>query len=551
MKTIDYFGTDKINFSGFCNFCKKNVPLLISVTIALFFAYGSKLFWYSIGVDTERYMASNRTFFWDEQETVLFWGGLGRFGLILFQKLWYIKEFNPFTAFFVAFCFIGLFTVSWCYIIAVFYKNTNRNNKFIPFALLFMTVPIWAEQFYFICQAAEVAFIVFLCPYVIYLLYSGFLENEKKKLIAAFVLLVFMTSVYQGIIPLFCCGIFACFLIFYENSDYEPQVYQFLCLKLFFTLVIALITYFILDHFFVTVVFKTEKLEYFSSWKDNSLKTNIINLLRYVYRITIGNISVIKQIMAKFTRSGLQAAKHISNISRIAGNVLLLPITMLFIVKIITHNKYLNKGKLLYILAGISVPLSIIILPILQGGVLVARGQFALPFATAFMVFFLINKYKKIIYSIIYYISLIIAIYNAEITAQLFYSDYMRYQSDVHLAMELDKIIIPLQDDTKSIPVSLIGEYKLSFKNNFMVGDALGKSFFEWYSKGVYESSRHGLPFMRSLGINYPLPDKNQMDQARAAAESMPSYPAPGSVKRLSNLIVVKLSESTYKPRLK
>ncbi|MDR2629394.1 MAG: glucosyltransferase domain-containing protein [Spirochaetaceae bacterium] len=552
MKAIDYFGTEKASLSGFCSFCKKNSPLVISATMALFFTYGCKLFWYTIGVDTERYMAGSRTLFWDEQETILFWGGLGRFGLIVFQKLWYIKEFNPYTAFFTAFCFIWLFTISWCYIIAVFSKNTNRNNRFIPFALLFMTAPIWAEQFYFVCQAAEVSCIVFLCPYVIYLLYSGFLENKRKKIIVAFMLLIFMTSVYQGIVPLFCCGVFACFLILYENSDYEQSVYHLLCLKLFLILIASLIAYTFLDYFFVTVVFNTEKVKYFSSLLKNSSKQNIINLLLYGYTITIGATPLIQNvaepIMARFARSGMQAAKHITAISRISGNPLALPLVILFIIEIVktTSWAHFSKKKYLYILAGISVPVSIIILPVLQGGTLVIRGQFVLPFALSFMLFFLMKKYKKIASSMVWFLALITAVYNAELTAQLFYSDYIRYQSDIHLAMDIDKEVTPLQDDTKSIPVALIGKYKLTFKNNFISGEALGNSSFAWASQGFYESTRHGLPFMQSLGINYNLPDERLMNQARTAAASMPSYPASGSVKRLPDVIVVKLSDSTY-----
>lgn len=200
MKTVDYFGTEKMSFSGFCNFCKKNVPLIISVTLALFFAYGIKLVCYSIGIDTESFAAHKPSFLkWNVQ--------ISRFGLGLLQRLWYIHEFNPLSAFFIAFCFIWLFTLSWCYCLAVFSKNTGRNNKLIPFALLFMTMPVWAEQFYFVFQSVETACMIFICPYVIYLLYQGFLHNEKGKVICAFTLLVLMTSVYQAIIPLFCAGV--------------------------------------------------------------------------------------------------------------------------------------------------------------------------------------------------------------------------------------------------------------------------------------------------------------------------------------------------------
>jgi hypothetical protein len=268
MKTIDYFGAEKMSLSRFCNFCKKNSPLIISVTLGLFFTYGIKLVSYSIGVDSESFAADKPAMIkWNTQ--------IGRFGLALLQRLYYIHEFNPLTSFFVACCFIWLFTISWCYCFAVFNKKTGRNNKFIPFALLFMTTPVWAEQFYFVFQSAETACMIFLCPYVIYLLYQGFLHREK-------------------------------------------------------------------------------------------------------------------------------------------GNSL------------------------------------------------------------------------------------------------------------------------------------IIGKHENDFKTNFLAGEVLGHSCFAWSPTSEFESTNRGLAFMQSLGINYNLPDKDQMNEARAAAESMPSYPSRGSVKRLPDMIVIKLCDSTY-----
>jgi hypothetical protein len=204
---VKYFDMENVSITGFCDFCKKNIPLLIAVSITLVFTYGIKLFWYSTGIDTVTLMSNRaRELDWSIQ--------IGRFGFVLLKKLLFIEEFNPFTAFFIAFCLIWFFTVSWCYIFAVFSRDTGRNNKLIPFALVFMTMPVWATHFYYLRQAAENALIISLCPYIIYLLYKGFLDKEKGKIICAFVLLVFIISVYQTVIMLFCCGTFACFLLF-------------------------------------------------------------------------------------------------------------------------------------------------------------------------------------------------------------------------------------------------------------------------------------------------------------------------------------------------
>ena len=160
------------SFKNFCDFCKNNVSLLIATTLILFFCYGIKLFQYSIGIDVEQFMVDKSGIFGVNIS-------VGRFGSNLLVWLLHIKEFNPFTAFLSTFCLIWLFTISHAYIIAIFCKNTGKNNELIPFALVFASSPIWAEQFYFVHQAREVALMVLLCPYTTYIMFRGFIENKK------------------------------------------------------------------------------------------------------------------------------------------------------------------------------------------------------------------------------------------------------------------------------------------------------------------------------------------------------------------------------------
>jgi hypothetical protein len=557
MKTVDYFGTEKASFKGFCNFCKKNIPLLIAVTVALFFTYGAKLFWYTIGADTERYMAANRILFVDSEmlEGPYRLGVQGRFGLMLLQKLWYIKEFNPHTAFFTAFCFIWLFVVSWCYIIAVFNKSsTVQNNVFIPFALVFMTSAVWAEQFYWVLQAAEVAFIVFLCPYIIYLLYKGALDNKWGKMAISGVLLVFITSVYQGIVPLFCCGVLVCFLFLCSNSAYMAKVYRILCLKIFLTFLLAIIAYSALNGFLIAYVYKGVPEFSLMQWAKNSLRDNIVRILSLGYSITIGDIPVVfdflKPVMLRFARNGESTLKTLGAFSRIVGNIFLLPIGVIFLAAVIRNEgKDVYKQKrVLYVLSGIGVPFCILLLPILRGAFDI-RSQFVLPFATAFMLLYLMVNTSKKPAMLFAVLGCCIAMHQAQISAQLYYSDFIRYQNDVQLAFDLDKRIQRTQDNDEQLPIALIGAYTLPFAHNYVRGEALGRSLFEWSSNGIHESARHGLPFMQTLGLYHKMANVAQMEKARTAALFMPSYPADGCVQRLPDVIVVKLSDSTYKPK--
>jgi len=548
--SVKYFNMEEASVSGFCNFCRNNIPLIIAVTITLFFTYGIKLFMNSIGIDTEIFMA--------DKSHMLKWSmSIGRFGYVLLAKLWYIKEFNPFTAFFTAFCLIWFFTISWCYIVAIFSRDTVRNNKLIPFALVFMTMPVWAEQFYFLLQAAENTLIISLCPYVIYFLFKGFLDNEKRKIICAFILLVFMISVYQAIVPMFCCGVFICFLLLQEHSDYEPRIYRSLCFKLFITLIISLAVYSFIDRIIIPVVFHIDKSNYvdeMNKWGRRSLRENIIRILGFGYSITIGHIPLVQNIVhpliARYTNIDIKSIDKIVNISRVCGNILLLPAAVFFLIKItlVMRVTIPLKRRFLYILAGIGIPLCIILLAVIGGSRPPVRSLYALPLASAFMLFYLIKTYKKKAAFIVTCLSLFVAVYQAEITAQLFYSDQMRYNEDVRFAYELNNLITQVQPAHEKLPVVIAGRYQITsqYRTNFLQGEVIGHPFFEWDFPLPTSPTLRGLIFMKSLGINFDIPEENQIEQALKEAESMPYYPNPGCVKRMQDFIVVRISETLY-----
>jgi hypothetical protein len=314
-------------------------------------------------------------------------------------------------------------------------------------------------------------------------------------------------------------------------------------------LLAALLVYFLLDKLLVEFIFKTEKSEYLDSmnhWGREPASKNILNILLSGYIFTIGNIPAVQAIaepvMARFARTGMQAVQAVSDASRSSGNILLLPSALFFLVQIISTatKKIPVRRRVLYVLAGIGTPLSILALSIAGGSMPPVRSLYVLPFAVAFMPFYLIGKYKKMISKIIICLMLMVSAYQAEIAAQLWYSDYMRYQQDVHLAQDIDRMLISLQNNGKKLPVALVGRYQAKplFTANFLQGEVIGHSNFEWDGT----ANERGLAFMDVLGMHYERPDEASLNQAIEEAKSIPAYPAEGCVKRLPDLIVVKLS---------
>jgi hypothetical protein len=100
-----------------------------------------------------------------------------------------------------------------------------------------------------------------------------------------------------------------------------------------------------------------------------------------------------------------------------------------------------------------------------------------------------------------------------------------------------------------NLPLALIGKYQPKFEFNYLYGDVIGYSSFGWINpKDYYESTERGLAFMNSLGLNYEIPGEELMEKARDASKTMPDYPDMGCVKRLDDVIVVKISDSVYSP---
>ncbi|MDR2593572.1 MAG: glucosyltransferase domain-containing protein [Fibromonadaceae bacterium] len=538
------------SLKNFCDFCKNNIPLLVATALALFFCYGIKLFQYSIGLDSEGIMMSDR------HSVFKLFTNIGRFGLDLLIWMLNINGFNPFTAFFSAFCLIWLFTISHAYIIALFCKNTGNNNALIPFALVFASSPIWAEQFYFVFQAREVALMVLLCPYTIYIMFRGFIDNKKSKIIFAFFALIFMTSVYQAMVPFFCCGVFICFMIFLETSDYKAKFYRNLCLKIFTMLVCAIVVYTIIDRILIPYILNIEKAQYFddfNKWGHTSIKENILRILLFAYTLTIGCIPQIQDIVNPIIalNAGMENAKRVADMSKSFGNILLLPLALLFIIKSIdiARKKIASDKKILYIIASIGIPLSIMFLALIGGNKPPIRAIYVFPLAFAFMFFFLIKNYSNKYRIAVACFALFTTAYQAQITAQLLYSDQLRYNEDVRLAYEIRDVIVKTSLDNENLPVAIIGRARTSEKfhtnANFIQGEVIGYSVFEFgWNRG--EVPERVINFMRCLGINFNMPNGEQMEKAIYESTYMPSYPNSGFVKKLPDVIVVKLSDFNH-----
>jgi hypothetical protein len=365
-----------------------------------------------------------------------------------------------------------------------------------------------------------------LCPIITYLLYKGFLDDEKIKVIVGFAILLLLISTYQSMLLLFCIAVFIAFILLQENSDYDKKLYGFLCLKLFICLAAALFLY-LLGNSIVLKMHNAQQNGYINRmirWGKDPVMSNLNAIKNYFFNLMLGR-------------------------SRITSFNYLLPAVLLFLAQAVyTGTHSIKTGRrALFILAVFGVPLTFCVLPIAGAYSPPLRSQYALPFALGFMLYYLVTHYKKFFSAIVFAAAIVIAMFQAQIGSQMYYSDYMRYQEDVRLAGDFARLLVPFEDKGNTIPVAFVGKVRAAekFRRNYIEGEIVGRSF--WGLQGAWTSSPiDGLSFMRTIGLNYPFPNEWQLNAALQAAQHMPSYPAEGCITRLDDVIVFKLSDDLY-----
>ncbi|MDR2796321.1 MAG: glucosyltransferase domain-containing protein, partial [Spirochaetaceae bacterium] len=430
----------------------------------------------------------------------------------------------PWLAYFLGFCLFWLVVIEWCYFINIFSNKQGVNNNLIPFAVVASTMQVWIEMFYFPGWGTQS--MLFLCPIITYLLYKGFLDDEKLKVIIGFVILLLLVSTYQSMLLLFCIAIFIAFILIQENSTYDKKLYGFLCLKLFICIAAALFLYF-LGNSIVLKIHNTQQNGYIDRmmrWGKDPVMSNLNAIRNYFFNLMFGR-------------------------SRITSFNYLLPAVLLFLVQAVyVAVRHIKAGRrVLFILAAFGVPLAFCVLPVAGAYSPPLRSQYALPFALGFMLYYLVTHYRKFFSVIVFAAAIIIAMFQAQIGSQMYYSDYMRYQEDVRLAGDFARMLIPFEGKGNTIPVAFVGKIRAAdkFKRNFIEGEIVGRSF--WGLQGAWTSSPiDGLSFMRTIGLNYPFPNERLLNKALEAARSMPSYPEEGCILRLDDVIVFKLSDNLY-----
>lgn len=534
----------KNNRSEFVSFIINNRISLIVFLTATLLLHGGMLLGKAIGIDTEALFYYGDDFYQG-------WLNSGRQGLMLLKIITFTRNFNPYIAGVLTIIMTSVACIMWTYLLYVV-TDIDRILANTTFGLIIIAHTIITEQMYFRIQSAEIitgfAFtaLAILLEYNLLTGRSGLIVNraklvagrEKFKLtpgmvicwIIVLLLNIWCFSIYQVMIPL---HIFGCAVVLLLHYLFKTEKHPWL---LTFKFAGIFLVSFVINEIITLLFFNG------SSYLNNQIYWGSSSFATCLYQI----------------------ASHIIRAAVLGKRIYFAPtfflMALILLTDIVMYAKA-NQKKLVYpIIVAIGCLAAPFYMTILCGGEVVIRSQLVLPFALAFMAYSIMLlvpfikennnisiKQKKIITLLGLVLIIVTITEQGVLTLRLNHTDKVRYDADEKLAYSMIKDIDELQNAEKTLPVYFVGNIPAKLDAmSIKTGDVIGYSFFDWdtlpepYS---YHSSLRIIGFMSTLGTTYTEPDTAGMEFACQKAESMANYPQNGSVQRIDDIIIVKLSD--------
>lgn len=503
----------KLNIKDYLKVSK--IPIVI-IIFFLLLAFGERLISNSFSIDTEFYI--NHWFKYFD-----WWINLNRWGLVVINKLLSIGPLLIFQSNLLTLCFIGLYSILFMYLFYLYipkkWEKSYLKVQFI-FPIIFITNPIFAEQYNFINQNAGVSLGILLCAMSAILLYYGDREKGRKKNLLNFISIAITTfafGIYQSIVPLFIL-IIAC-TYFLECVSKKDSCWKFLGKRIIEFVIICIL------YVIISKIVGGENSYLQSGWSTDGL-----NCFKYIYYVIV---------------DVLKCNTIFYNISYLIAIAMIIGINVYLIIK-----KKINFG---IVLSSIGILLAPFYIMIITGVDQLKRTQFNYSFVVGFIILIcciiLLNKSnRKVLGYLVVILAFGIAYQQSIITAKLFYSDNVRFQEDTILANKIQSQI-EQQDwykENKKYTLIILGQSPCDAINFYEKGEVIGHSFFEFDYQYIYGPSQRANAFMKTLGYNYKEPNQQEFNKAKKYVKenNVKSFPNENSIVQMDdNNIIVRLSK--------
>lgn len=538
--------------------------------LLVFLLHGKKLTSGIIGIDTEDLIRLQESFYDG-------WLHTGRQGLVFLKHLFGNTQFNPYYTgimtlllFSVSVCAFLLLWDSVCFGGGFFRQNPaaeknagSRKRKaqaekasgsrdaktwegraggmWVWFfgGLLWVSHPVWAEQFYFSLQSMEIGMALFLTALALYLSFRWTGSRRPVYAAAGAGCLILVFSTYQSFVVLYIFGVVSILLLQVlreASGEEEPKVS--LLWKRVFSYCAVFFAAFLLNTLITKLFFgSSDYLQNQIYWGRASVKDCIHAIGGHVIKVFTGYHSV-------FYQAGFGV----------------LALFDLILLGIFLGRKKKGKAVILFFyLALLATPF---LMTLVLGGAPAARSQLTLPAVTAFLGYlsmlliklltggFSVSGGKEVFRGVLTvcggFLCLVCGTEQAKITESLYYTDACRYEQDAALGRELIWRLDEAGGNERELPVIVIGGMEFEGSHSCIAGEVIGRSFFHYdveVEPKYFWSTRRILGFLHTLGADYDQASPQMLEKALEYVQDMPEWPSEESVQERDGMIIVKLRE--------
>ena len=549
--------------------------LMAALGVFVVMVHGSKLSSGIIGIDTEDIIRLQGDFYTGWQQS-------GRQGLVLLKRLLGTFDFNPYFAGGMTLVLLWAAVLAFLSLWESVWKEASQRQGAaqrqesaawgkVVGGFLWISHPVLTEQLYFSLQSVEICMGLLLTALALHLARRGIQKRHKGYIAGCFLLLLLILSLYQIFAVVYVFGVLSMLALqFFGGIVRDKRVGYTEIWKAVLSHGGLFLAAFSVN-MVITGLFFNAGAAYLSGqiqWGRVSIKEGFLRILDHGFRVCTGYRSL-------YYNAGF--------------GLLALAVACLAVRKVWKHRRDLyGLLWLLMVAALLSTPFW---MTFLCAGAPVVRSQLVLPAVTCFMAYLadrlgdvtsqmgdmtrqlgavtrrlgdvthqlgavthrLVGNrgrfgtrkavVKNGIVMAAVLVSAIVILCQVQTTLRLYYTDACRYEQDAALGRD----IINAADNIGSADgLVVIGSRPFSPNNACVVGETIGHSFFD-FDTGVepqcYWSTRRVVGFLHTLGYHIGHAPSEVCLAAVRDSAGKPDFPQEGSVWRMGDVVVVKLSD--------
>ncbi|MGZ9710570.1 glucosyltransferase domain-containing protein [Glaciimonas sp. GNP009] len=485
----------------------------------------------SIGAVSNIYFLANFSFSIDDENGALrggnsiIWIAQGRWTAFLIEKFLFPQSAIPYAPYIAL---IVCLAISYALIVRA--HNYPVNWKTYGTYAIFCTFPTWwlISEFYANVPAASIGvLLVSISAYLSYLnSKADQLESTSTASINIFIIATLASAIgaYQSLILLYLTIIAGIGLIKTLRTDgnsdvLKKQIFNKI-FRIFLITVSSLLLYFLINYI-------AQKLSNTSSpYIDGFIKFD----------------KLIQSPLSIFTTAFLELWQiYRGASSRFGADIPLTSILLIFSTLLIMYTG--RRKIILTVLLWCSVLTLPFTLHLVAGGDMPLRSMFALPYVFWLMGIILISNTRTIIVLMGIFVIVFFQLEVISVTSQYIASASITQAHDRMLAADIYRRIGEAGanfDRNKPIKVDVYGHKKLSTVYAAAWSSAIQGSFFDWDQGNLFRM----INYMKVMGYeNIFMIDDQERQQLTPYFNFMPSWPALGSVKKVGDRYLIKLSQ--------